>query len=89
MTGTSLPASAASPVVTGGLVNVTIANVANNNQVAVPIQVAAAICGVQVGVLSTVLATEPVSCSPSNGNRRSPLAAKPPIHARLGVRGGS
>jgi len=69
MTGTSLPASAPSPVVTGGLVNVTIGNVANNNQAAVPIQVAAAICGVQVGVLSTVLATEPVSCSPSNGNQ--------------------
>jgi len=69
MTGTSLPASAASPVVTGGLVNVTIANVANNNQVAVPIQVAAAICGVQVGVLSTALATGPVSCTPSTGNQ--------------------
>ena len=69
--GAALPASAASPVVTGGLVNVTIANVANNNQVqvAVPIQAAAAICGVQVGVLSTALASGPVLCTPRNGNQ--------------------
>ncbi len=68
--GAALPASAASPVVTGGLVNVTIANVANNNQVQVaPIQAAAAICGVQVGVLSTALASGPVLCTPRNGNQ--------------------
>lgn len=63
--------SAQGPVVTGGLVNVTITNVLNNNHVVitVPIQAAANICGVSVAVLSTDLLSGPVSCTsnPSQG----------------------
>lgn len=57
--GLSAPASA--QVGVGNLVNVQITNVANNNKVvvAVPINAAAAICGVTVAVLSqTGSATE-------------------------------
>jgi len=68
------PAQAAGPVVTGGLVNVTLTNVLNNNQVqvAVPIQAAAAICGVTVNVLSAALAspgTQTFTCPARNGNQ--------------------
>ena len=67
---TAVPAMA-QPVVTGGLVNVTITNLLNNNQVTatVPIQAAANICGVSVAALSSGLATGPVSCTsnPSQG----------------------
>ncbi len=64
----------ASPLITGGLVNVTLTNVLNNNQVqvAVPIQAAAAICGVEVNILSTALAptgTQTFNCPASNGNQ--------------------
>lgn len=69
--GVALPASAQGPVVTGGLVNVTLTNIANNNQVTVtiPIQAAANICGVTVAVLSGQLQNGPVDCtaSPSQG----------------------
>lgn len=69
--GVALPASAAGPVITGGLVNVTLTNIANNNQVTltVPIQAAANICGVTVAVLTDQLQTGPVDCtaSPSQG----------------------
>ncbi len=71
--GITLPASAAGPVITGGLVNVTLTNIANNNQVTVtiPIQAAANICGVSVAVLSAALnnTNGPVDCtaSPSQG----------------------
>jgi hypothetical protein len=60
-------AASAQPVVTGGLVNVTITNVLNNNNVAVqiPIQAAANICGVTVGVLTTQLMSGPVTCTSS------------------------
>ncbi|MBW3592525.1 MAG: hypothetical protein KY396_02410 [Actinobacteria bacterium] len=52
---TAMPA-AAQPVVTGGLVNVTITNVANNNtvQIAVPVNAAVAICA-DVDVNAAVL----------------------------------
>ncbi len=68
------PAQAAGPVVTGGLVNVTLTNVLNNNQVqvAVPIQAAAAICGVTVNVLSAALTptgTQTFNCPARNGNQ--------------------
>ncbi len=67
------PAQAAGPVVTGGLVNVTLTNVLNNNQVvvAVPIQAAAAICGVSVNVLSIQLLTPSptFTCVARNGNQ--------------------
>jgi len=68
----------ASPVITGGLVNVTLTNVLNNDlnnnqvQVAVPIQAAAAICGVEVNILSTALAptgTQTFNCPARNGNQ--------------------
>ena len=68
------PAQAAGPVVTGGLVNVTLTNVLNDNQVqiAVPIQAAAGICGVTVNVLSAALAPtgmQTFECPASNGNQ--------------------
>ncbi len=69
--GIALPASAKGPVITGGLVNVTLTNIANNNQVTVtiPIQAAANICGVSVAVLGDALNNGPVDCtaSPSQG----------------------
>jgi hypothetical protein len=48
-----------------GLVNVDIHNVLNNNRVAVaiPINAAANICGVQVNVLAQQLASGPVECT--------------------------
>lgn len=57
MTGALAATASASPVVTGGLVNVTITNLLNNNTVAVqiPINAAANICNVQVPVISTVV----------------------------------
>lgn len=58
--GLSAPASA-SPIAAGNLVNVQISNVLNDNEVvvAVPINAAAAICGVTVAVLAeTGSATE-------------------------------
>ncbi len=66
-------AQAAGPVVTGGLVNVTLTNVLNGNQVqvAVPIQAAAAICGVPVSVLSVLAqtGTQTVNCPASTGTQ--------------------
>ena len=64
------PASA-SPVITGGLVNVTVTDVLNNNtvtvlqdvNVGVALNAAANICGVSVNVLAQQLGQGPVSCS--------------------------
>jgi len=63
--GFAAPASAA-PVAVGNLVNVQISNLLNNNQVniAVPINAAAAICGVDVAVLSTTTDLSSVTCDP-------------------------
>ena len=62
-----VPAATASaqPVITGGLVNVTVVDVLSGNQVSlqVPITVAANVCGVAVNVLATDLADGPVDCS--------------------------
>ena len=60
-------ASAQPPVVTGGLVNLTITNVLNKNVVTVqvPVTAAAAVCGVQVGVISAL--GQAVSCTPHSG----------------------
>jgi hypothetical protein len=61
--------SAASPVITGGLVNVTITDVLNNNTVTVKIpvsvalQLAANVCDLTVGVLAQDLHTGSASCS--------------------------
>jgi hypothetical protein len=62
------PAASAQPVITGGLVNLTIVNVLNNNTVTVqvPVTAAAAICGVQVGVISAL--GQDVTCTPHSGN---------------------
>jgi len=66
------PAAAASaaPVVTGGLVNVTITNVLNNNtvQVAIPVNAAANICNVSVGVIADLVDTGG-TCTARNGNQ--------------------
>jgi hypothetical protein len=61
--GAAAPASA-QPVVTGGLVNITIFDVLNNNNVnvQVPIGVAANVCGVQANVLARGGIQEPVDC---------------------------
>jgi hypothetical protein len=72
--GASATGAQAEPVITGGLVNVTLTNVLNNNQVqvAVPIQAAAGICGVTVNVLSAALAptgTQTFTCPARNGNQ--------------------
>jgi len=62
-----VPATTASaaPVITGGLVNVTVVDVLSGNQVTaqVPVTVAANICGVPVSVLSQELRNGPVDCS--------------------------
>jgi hypothetical protein len=59
-----LPAEA-QPTITGGLVNITVTDVAshNNVNVQVPVNVAAEVCGVSANVLSSATATSPVSCS--------------------------
>ena len=63
------PASA-QPVVTGGLVNVTVANLLNNNtvQVAVPVTAAADICNVQVAVI-TSLVSNGGTCTSRSGDQ--------------------
>lgn len=62
----AVPAQA-SPVVSGGLVNITITDVANNVlrtvNVQVPIGVAANVCGVAANVLAQRTSTSPVSCT--------------------------
>ena len=61
----AMPVASASPVVTGGLVNVTITDVLSGNQVnvQVPIGVAANVCGVAANVLAQHTSTSPVSCT--------------------------
>jgi hypothetical protein len=56
--------AAAQPVVTGGLVNITIVDFLNNNDVnvQVPIGIAANVCGVQANVLARGGIQEPVDC---------------------------
>jgi hypothetical protein len=65
--GLAVPATAASaaPVITGGLVNVTIVDVLSGNQVTaqVPITVAANICDVTVAVLTADLQDGSADCS--------------------------
>src|ERR671919_2052388 len=62
--GLAAPASA-QPVITGGLVNITIVDVLNDNEVnvQVPIGVAANVCGVQANVLARGGIQEPVDCT--------------------------
>jgi hypothetical protein len=60
----ALPASAA-PVITGGLVNVTIVDLVSGNQITaqVPVSVAANICDVSVAVLTQDLRDGTADCS--------------------------
>ena len=65
----AIPASA-QPVVTGGLVNVTITNLLNNNtvQVAIPVDAAANVCNVSVSVITGLVANGG-SCTARSGNQ--------------------
>jgi hypothetical protein len=74
------PAVAQGPVVTGGLVNVTITNLLNNNTTTVQIPVTAAanvaanVCGVTANVLATQLGSgQTVNCQ----NRNRAIALVP------------
>jgi|RhiMetdeSRZDD1v2_1073273.scaffolds.fasta_scaffold525682_1 hypothetical protein len=64
--GIAAPASA-QPIVTGGLVNVTIVDVLNNNTVTVPVAVglnlAANVCDVNVNVLAQQFHTGTATCT--------------------------
>ncbi len=64
--GAAAPASA-QPLVTGGLVNITIVDAVDlrNVNVQVPIGVAANVCGIQANVLATGNYQSPVDCTAS------------------------
>jgi hypothetical protein len=70
MLGPAVPALAQGPVVTGGLVNVTVTNVLNNNtvQVAIPVDAAANICNVSVNVIASLVANGG-TCTARSGNQ--------------------
>jgi hypothetical protein len=72
------PASAKGPLVKGGLVNVTVTDVLNGNEVNVqiPIGVAANVCGVQANVLAQGGIQEPVDCTAST-TQDLPVAFRP------------
>lgn len=59
----ALPAGA-QPAVTGGLVNITVTDVASHDvvNVQVPVNVAAEVCGVSANVLSQNTSTSSVNC---------------------------
>jgi hypothetical protein len=63
--GIAVPSAGAAPVITGGLVNVTVTDVLSHDQinVQVPIGVAANVCGVQANVLAQGGLQEPVDCT--------------------------
>jgi hypothetical protein len=67
--GAGAPAAAAQPVITGGLVNVTVTDLLNNNTVTVTVPVgvalniAANVCDVTVGVLAQQLNAGDTTCS--------------------------
>ena len=63
--GIAVPSAGAAPVVTGGLVNVTVTDVVSHDQinVQVPIGVAANVCGVQANVLAQGGIQEPIDCT--------------------------
>ena len=60
--------AAAQPVVTGGLVNIMITDVLNDNQVnvQVPIGIAANVCGVQANILAQRNTQAPIDCTASS-----------------------
>jgi hypothetical protein len=63
------PAASAQPIITGGLVNITVTNLLNNNTVTVQVPIALAlnlaanVCGVNVGVLAQQLRTGEATCT--------------------------
>jgi hypothetical protein len=77
---TAAPAADAQPVITGGLVNITVVDLLNNNQVldnnnvnlGVALTLAANVCDTTVNVLATQVGTgAPVSCD--NGAQRATI----------------
>jgi hypothetical protein len=66
--GAAVPSAGAAPVITGGLVNITIVDVLSGNDVnvQVPIGVAANVCGVQANVLAQRNNQEPIDCTAHN-----------------------
>jgi hypothetical protein len=64
--GVAIPTATAAPVVTGGLVNITIVDVLNEVNVQVPIGVAANVCGIQANVLAQRNNQEPIDCTAHN-----------------------
>jgi hypothetical protein len=68
--GATAPAASAQPVITGGLVNITVVDVLNNNtvtldrtvNVALALNLAANVCDVTVGVLAQQLRTGSATC---------------------------
>ena len=75
--GVAVPAGSASaaPVVTGGLVNVTITDVLSQNQVIaqVPIGVAATVCDVNAAVLAAQRKTGGAECTATSDQDTSAL----------------
>jgi hypothetical protein len=73
--GIGAPVASAQPVITGGLVNVTVTDLLNNNTVTVQVPIGAAlnlaanVCDVSVNVLATQLKQGPTTCS--NGDQTS------------------
>ena len=65
--GLAAPGASAAPVITGGLVNVTVTDVLSGDQVnvQVPIGVAANVCGVQANLLAQGGIQEPIDCTSS------------------------
>ena len=68
--GATAPTASAQPVITGGLVNITVVDVLNNNtvtldrtvNVALALGIAANVCDVTVGVLARQLNTGSTTC---------------------------
>lgn len=73
----ALPASA-QPVISGGLVNVTLTDVASHNQVnvQVPVSVAANVCGVTANVIAQHTGAAPIDCTGST-TASLPVAFQP------------
>jgi hypothetical protein len=68
--GLAAPTASAQPVVTGGLVNVTIVDAVdvNHNTVQLPIAVAANVCGTTVALLSDTDADGTLDCTAVAGS---------------------
>jgi hypothetical protein len=79
--GLAAPGASAQPIITGGLVNVTVTDVLNNNTVTVDVPIGAAlnlaanVCDVNVNVLSTQLKSGGATCT--NGDQTSIVTITP------------